>query len=82
MVKDNFQEEITEIRDELDRVKERNKELEKEKKKLAHRVKQLEHAGESQNSTNKDQLSRRQFLKMAGLGVGAISLSSATSAGL
>jgi hypothetical protein len=68
----HLSEEIQEVKEELQQVKERNRELEKKIEK--QESKETDTVEENKN------ISRRKFLKMAGLGAGAIGLSSATSA--
>jgi hypothetical protein len=68
----DLSEEIQEIKEELQQVKERNRELEQ-------KIEQQE-SGKTETAEEKRNISRRKFLKMAGLGAGAIGLSSATSA--
>ncbi|MFT4892598.1 MAG: hypothetical protein ACI8Z7_000379 [Candidatus Nanohaloarchaea archaeon] len=68
----DLSEEIQEIKQELQQVKERNRELEQ-------KIEQQE-SGKTETAEEKRNISRRKFLKMAGLGAGAIGLSSATSA--
>jgi hypothetical protein len=70
----DLSEEIQEIKQELQQVKERNKELEQKIEKQESGKNSSDSAGKSEN------ISRRKFLKMAGLGAGAIGLTSATSA--
>jgi hypothetical protein len=70
----DLSEEIQEIKQELQQVKERNKELEQKIEKQESGKNSSDSAGKSEN------ISRRKFLKMAGLGAGVIGLSSATSA--
>ncbi|MFQ3275430.1 MAG: hypothetical protein ACI9LV_000950 [Candidatus Nanohaloarchaea archaeon] len=70
----DLSEEIQEIKEELQQVKERNKELEQKIEEQNSGKDSSDSAGKSEN------ISRRKFLKMAGLGAGAIGLTSATSA--
>lgn len=68
----DLSEEIREIKEELQQVKERNKELEQ-------KIEEQE-SGKTETTEENKNISRRKFLKMAGLGAGAIGLTSATSA--